>query len=69
MRESVPSDKASNARHCYAKVVRLTDQLAQILDEADYMKEREVSGWLLKYNNIGILKSVTSVVCRWSFTT
>lgn len=25
------------------KVVRLTDQLAQILDEADYMKEREVS--------------------------
>ena len=24
------------------QVVRLTDQLAQILDEADYMKEREV---------------------------
>ncbi len=24
------------------EVVRLTDQLAQVLDEADYMKEREV---------------------------
>ena len=29
-------------RWCLPQVVRLTDQLAQILDEADYMKEREV---------------------------